>query len=224
MDLQGFGHLLIAGMWVTVKLAITSLFFGLILGILGAAAKTSKSKFLRFLGGVYTSIIRGLPELLLVLIIYYGTAALLLKITGEYVEIGGFTAGVFALSLAFGAYATEVFRAAILELHKGQAEAAFALGLNKKQSFFLIELPQLWRITLPGLGNLFLVLLKDTALVSLISLNDIMRQAANAVNATKLPFTFYSAASILYLVLTIISMLVIHYLIKMTQPKNMEAK
>lgn len=212
MDLHGFGHLLLAGTWITLKLAFTSLFFGLILGLIGAAAKLSPIRSLRWIATTYTTLIRGIPELLLVLIIYFGTTEILLRVFDQYIEISAFAAGVTALSIAFGAYATEVFRSALQEIPKGQRESAMAMGLNRWQTFTRILMPQLWRIAIPGLGNLFLVLLKDTALVSVIGLDDLMRQAYVAAGFTKLPFTFYLAAACIYLLLTIIFMQAIRLL------------
>ncbi|WP_151670737.1 ABC transporter permease [Nitrincola schmidtii] len=212
MDLHGFGHLLLAGTWITLKLAFTSLFFGLILGLIGAAAKLSPIRALRWIATTYTTLIRGIPELLLVLIIYFGTTEILLRLFDKYIEISAFAAGVTALSIAFGAYATEVFRSALQEIPKGQRESAMAMGLNRWQTFTRILMPQLWRIAIPGLGNLFLVLLKDTALVSVIGLDDLMRQAYVAAGFTKLPFTFYLAAAFIYLLLTIIFMQAIRFM------------
>ena len=216
MDLQGFGHLLIEGAWVTIQLALCSLFVGLLLGLLGAAAKLSSSKIANAIGNGYTLFVRGMPELLLVTI-FFGSSALLMAIASlfgydEYIELSPFVAGVAALSIAFGAYATEVFRGAMQEIPKGQREAAVALGMTAFQTFRRITLPQVWRLALPGLGNLFLVLLKDTALVSVIGLNELMRQASVAVGYTKEPFTFYLAAAMVYLLLTCISMLGLHLL------------
>ncbi|KGK42352.1 hypothetical protein LH51_07980 [Nitrincola sp. A-D6] len=212
MDLHGFGHLLLSGTWITLKLAFTSLFFGLILGLIGAAAKLSPMRTLRWIATTYTTLIRGVPELLLVLIIYFGTTEILLRLFDQYIEISAFAAGVTALSIAFGAYATEVFRSALQEIPKGQRESAMAMGLTRWQTFSRILIPQLWRIAIPGLGNLFLVLLKDTALVSVIGLDDLMRQAYVAAGFTKLPFTFYLAAAFIYLFLTIIFMQAIRLL------------
>lgn len=212
MDLHGFGHLLLAGTWITLKLAFVSLFFGLILGLLGAVGKRSSFPPFRWLATAYTTLMRGLPELLLVLIIYFGTTELLLHLFDVYVEVSAFAAGVAALSIAFGAYAAEVFRGALQELPKGQVEAAQALGFSPFKIFWLIMLPQLWRLALPGLGNLFLVLLKDTALVSVIGLNDLMRQAYVAAGFTKLPFTFYLAAAGIYLLLTIVFMQLLRFM------------
>ena len=212
MDLHGFGHLLLSGTWITLKLAFTSLFFGLILGLMGAAAKLSPIRALRWIATTYTTLIRGVPELLLVLIIYFGTTEILLRLFDQYIEISAFAAGVTALSIAFGAYATEVFRSALQEIPKGQRESAMAMGLTRWQTFSRILIPQLWPIAIPGLGNLFLVLLKDTALVSVIGLDDLMRQAYVAAGFTKLPFTFYLAAAFIYLLLTIIFMQAIRLL------------
>ncbi|QEW06802.1 ABC transporter permease [Nitrincola iocasae] len=212
MDLQGFGHLLLSGTWITLKLAFTSLFFGLLLGLMGAAAKLSPIRALRWIATTYTTLIRGVPELLLVLIIYFGTSELLLRLFDKYIEVSAFAAGVTALSIAFGAYATEVFRSALQEIPKGQRESAMAMGFTRWQTFSRILIPQLWRIAIPGLGNLFLVLLKDTALVSVIGLDDLMRQAYVAAGFTKLPFTFYLAAAFIYLLLTIIFMQAIRLL------------
>lgn len=158
-----------------------------------------------------------MPELLLVLTIYFGSSAVLMAIASifgydEYIELSPFIAGVIALSIAFGAYATEVFRGAIQEIPKGQREAAMALGMTRFQTFRRITLPQVWRIALPGLGNLFLVLLKDTALVSVIGLNELMRQTSVAVGNTKEPFTFYFAAAMVYLFMTSISMAGLYFL------------
>lgn len=207
MDLQGFGHLLLSGAWVTLKLALTSLFFGLLLGLIGAAAKLSSFRLARLLGTLYTTLIRGIPELLLVLSIYFGGSMLLMWLASffgytDYIEISAFAAGVAALSIAFGAYSTEVFRAALIALPKGQWESAYALGMTRPQTFFRIILPQVWRLALPGLGNLFQVLLKDTALVSVVGLDELMRQAYVASGSTKEPFTFYMAAAFIYLGLT----------------------
>ena len=146
------------------------------------------------------------------LIIYFGSAGVLTSIAGwfghdRFVDVGPFTAGVVALGLTFGAYATEVFRGAILAVPKGQIEAAHAFGMDRWLTFRRILLPQVWRIALPGLGNLFLVLLKDTSLVSVIGLAELMRSAQIAVGFTKEPFTFYLAAAVLYLAMTVVASL-----------------
>ncbi|WP_230659123.1 ABC transporter permease [Psychrobacter sp. I-STPA10] len=208
-DLQGFAHLLLSGSVMTIELALTSLFIGLIFGLLGATAKLSKIWIFRKLATIYTSTMRGIPELLLVLFLYYGGSIILMSVMErfgyhEYIEISPFIAGVAALSLAFGAYATEVFRMAIQEIPNGQWEAAQAVGMRPMQIYFRIIIPQVWRLALPGLGNLFLVLLKDTALVSVVGLHDIMYYASRGAQATQEPFTFYMAAAVIYLGLTVV--------------------
>ncbi len=209
LDLYGFGHLLLSGATVTIKLALASLAIGVILGLLGASAKLSNVWLLRKLATLYTSTMRGIPELLLVLFIYNG-GFIILQATLRYfgyetfVDFSPFLAGVLALSIAFGAYATEVFRMAMQEIPHGQREAAEAIGMRPWQIYFRITMPQFWQLALPGLGNLFLVLLKDTALVSVIGLQDIMYHANRGKAATQDSFTFYLAAAMIYLGLTII--------------------
>lgn len=219
LDLHGFGDQLLLGASITIQLALSSLVVGLILGLLGASAKLSNIRPLKWIANIYTTIIRGVPELLTVLIIYFGATTVLMSIASifgydEYIEIGPFAAGVTALGLTFGAYATEVFRGALQAIPKGQHEAAIALGMPPRRKFFRIILPQVWRVALPGIGNLFLVLLKDTALVSVVGLEDIMRKANVAVSNTKEPFLFYLVAAFMYLALTVVSMVVVYYLEK----------
>ncbi|MDD0974097.1 ABC transporter permease [Pseudomonas fontis] len=218
IDLYGFGPALLAGTLMTVKLALSALLLGLVLGLLGALAKTSPYKPLQWLGGFYSTLVRGVPELLWVLLIYFGTVSLMNRL-GEALNIPGlelnaFAAGVIALGLCFGAYATEVFRGAILAIPKGHREAGLALGLSKGRIFSKLILPQMWRIALPGLGNLFMILMKDTALVSVIGLEEIMRHSQIAVTVSKQPFTFYLVAALIYLGLTVLAMTGMHFMEK----------
>jgi His/Glu/Gln/Arg/opine family amino acid ABC transporter permease subunit len=219
LDIQGFGDQLFAGALVTIQLALASLVLGLLLGLAGATARLSGNRIARLISTTYTTVIRGIPELLTVLIIYFGATTVLMQVANlfgysEYIEIGPFAAGVVALGLTFGAYASEVFRGAIQAIPSGQREAGLVIGMSPLRIFWRITMPQLWRLALPGLGNLFLVLLKDTALVSVVGLHDIMLKTRDAVSYTKEPFTFYLAAACIYLSLTIVSMLFIHYLEK----------
>ncbi|CAG8869652.1 Histidine transport system permease protein HisQ [Pseudomonas fluorescens] len=218
IDLHGFGPALLAGTLMTVKLALCALLLGLVLGLLGALAKTSQAKPLQWLGGTYSTLVRGVPELLWVLLIYFGTVSLMNRL-GEALNIPGlelnaFAAGVIALGLCFGAYATEVFRGAILAIPKGHREAGLALGLSRGRILSRIILPQMWRIALPGLGNLFMILMKDTALVSVIGLEEIMRHSQIAVTVSKEPFTFYMVAAFIYLSLTVVAMTGMHFMEK----------
>ncbi len=216
IDLQGFGPSLLLGAGVTVLLAVSALGVGLVLGLLGAGAKLSGIGVLKVIGEAYTTVIRGLPELLVVLIIYFGSSGVLTAAAGwlghdGFVELGPFAAGVIALGLTFGAYATEVFRGAILAIPRGQIEAARAFGMGRRLAFRRVMLPQVWRVALPGLGNLFLVLLKDTSLVSVIGLEELMRKSQIAVGFTKEPFTFYLVAAVLYLLMTAVASTAVHW-------------
>ena len=218
IDLHGFGPALLAGTWMTIQLALCALLLGLILGLGGALAKTSPSAPLRWLGGTYSTIVRGVPELLWVLLIYFGTTHILRSL-GEAIGIedlalSPFAAGVIALGICFGAYATEVFRGALLAIPKGHKEAGLALGLGRTRIFFRLILPQMWRMALPGLGNLFMILMKDTALVSVIGLEEIMRRSQIAVSVSREPFTFFLVAAFIYLGLTILAMFGMHFLEK----------
>ncbi len=214
IDLGGFADQLLLGAWTTVKLALASLAVGLLLGLAGATAKLSGIPPLRWIAAAYTTVIRGIPELLVVLIIYFGSSGLLTAAAGwfghdQFVELNPFAAGTIALGLTFGAYATEVFRGALMAIPKGQQEAAHAFGMSGWLTFRRILMPQMWRIALPGLGNLFLVLLKDTSLVSVIGLEELMRASAIATGFTREPFTFYLAAAFLYLAITVVTMLIL---------------
>ncbi|EKP0299885.1 arginine ABC transporter permease ArtQ [Aeromonas veronii] len=197
--------LLLDAAWMTLGLALASLVGGMVLALAFSAAELSKQRALVWPVATLTTLIRGLPELLVVLFIYFGSTQVLFIITGEYVEFSPFACGVLALSLLFASYATQTLRAALNAVPAGQRLAALALGLSKSHIFFRIVLPQAWRHALPGLGNQWLVLLKDTALVSLIGVNEMMRQAQMASASTYEPFTWYAAAALIYLVISLVS-------------------
>ncbi|WP_421344887.1 arginine ABC transporter permease ArtQ [Aeromonas veronii] len=197
--------LLLDAAWMTLGLALASLVGGMVLSLAFSAAELSKQRALVWPVATLTTLIRGLPELLVVLFIYFGSTQVLFLITGEYVEFSPFACGVLALSLLFASYATQTLRAALNAVPSGQRLAALALGLGKSHIFFRIVLPQAWRHALPGLGNQWLVLLKDTALVSLIGVNEMMRQAQMASASTYQPFTWYAAAALIYLAISLVS-------------------
>ncbi|WP_339331821.1 arginine ABC transporter permease ArtQ [Aeromonas caviae] len=197
--------LLLDAAWMTLGLALESLVGGMVLALAFSAAELSKQRWLVWPVATLTTLIRGLPELLVVLFIYFGSTQVLFLITGEYVEFSPFACGVLALSLLFASYATQTLRAALNAVPTGQRLAAQALGLGKGHTFFRIVLPQAWRHALPGLGNQWLVLLKDTALVSLIGVNEMMRQAQMASASTYQPFTWYAAAALIYLAISLVS-------------------
>lgn len=206
MNMQGFSGQIAIGALTTLQTAGASLVLGIGLGLCGAAAKRASSRAIRSVAGAYTTIVRGVPELLIILILYFGGTAALSALFGHYVEVDAFAAGVFALTIVFGAYATEVFRAAIQAVPAGQIEAAQALGLSRISIWRFVILPQMWRYALPSLGNLWLTLLKDTALISVVGLDDLMRKASLAAGVTHDPLTFYSTAALIYLLFTSISL------------------
>jgi len=188
---------------MTLGLAVCSLVAGLLLSMLFAVLEAN-----RVVGkpmAVLVALLRGLPEILVVLLVYFGSSEVVEMITGEYIEFGAFGCGVFALSLIFAAYASQTLRGAIQAIPKGQWESGAALGLSKGYTFLHIIMPQVWRHALPGLSNQWLVLLKDTALISLIGVDDLMRQAQLVNTNTHQPFTWYGIAALIYLVVTLVS-------------------
>lgn len=190
---------------MTIGLAVCALVVGLLLSIVFVTLETNKFAIVRRPTSVVVAVLRGLPEILVVFLIYFGLTELIEKLTGEYVEFSAFSCGVFALSLIFAAYASQTLRGAIQAISIGQWEAGAALGLSRAYTFVHIILPQVWRHALPGLSNQWLVLLKDTALVSLIGVNDLIRQADLINTNTHQPFTWYGLAALFYLVITLIS-------------------
>ncbi len=207
---KGYGDELLRGALLTVELALASLALGIVLGLATAAAMNSKSRIGRWIAGIYTTIVRGLPEFLVVLGVYYGGEAginALLGLVGfsSGIEISKFLAGTMALALIFGAYSGELFRGAFLAVPAGQIEAGIAAGMSHRQVFVRVRLPQMWRFAIPGLGNLWMVLLKDTSLISVIALDELLRETSTAAENTGQPFTFFLAATVIYLLLTIVS-------------------
>ncbi|MCB1466384.1 MAG: ABC transporter permease [Rhizobiaceae bacterium] len=198
------------GVFVTVSLALATLPIGLLIGFFVALAKQSDEPSLRLAGNVYTTIFRGLPELLTLFLVYFGVQIGLQNLARIFVpdaavEVNSFISGMVALGVVFSSYASEVFLSAFRAIPRGQYEGGSAIGLTDGQTMRLVVLPQLIRIALPGLANLWLILLKDTALVSAIGLSDILRQTNIASRVTKEPFLFYGLACLIYLALAIIS-------------------
>ena len=177
----------------------------IIFGLLGAAAKLSNNSLAKRIAGSYTVIFRGTPEILVILLIYYGAAISLTSIwqifdpTVKFVDVPPFWSGTFAIALIVGAYATETFRGAFLGVHPGSIEAARALGMNGFQTFIYVRIPEMWRLALPPFGNHMLSLVKDTALISIIGLNETMFVAKRAMEVTGKPFTFYILVGAIYL-------------------------
>lgn len=203
----GWGDELLAGCLITLQLALSALAIGLILGLLLAGAKLSRLAILRIMAEAYTAFIRATPEFLILLLVYFGSERAIRALLGTVglsanFEMPPFLAAVIGLAGIFCAYAAEVFRGAYLAVPRGQIEAAIACGMSGWQVFNRVRLPQMWRFAIPGLGNLWMVLLKDTSLAAVIAVDDLLRQAKIASEVTRAPLTFYLAAGALYLVLT----------------------
>ncbi|MCJ1885361.1 ABC transporter permease [Pseudomonas sp. LA21] len=216
ISLKGYGAILLDGTWMTIKLSICSLLLSVLLGLIGASAKLSGSRLLRFPATLYTTLIRGVPDLVLMLLIFYSLQTWLADLTDymewEYIEIDPFSAGVITLGFIYGAYFTETFRGAILAVPRGQLEAASAYGLSRAQRFRFVLFPQLMRFALPGLGNNWMVLIKSTALVSIIGLSDVVRAAQDAGKSSYRLFFFLIVAALIYLVFTTLSNFVLNAL------------
>ncbi len=208
-DLHGYLPFILDGMVLTVLVAVCSLAISVVIGIFGAVAKLSNSATARAVAGVYTTIIRGVPDLVLMTIIYFGGQILVNDIGDKlgwgYVDIDPFVAGVLTIGFIFGAYMTETFRGGILAVTQGEIEAGRAYGMTARQVALRITLPLMVRHALPGFGNNWLVLAKTTALVSVIGLHDMVFNAAQAGGATRQPFTFYLVVAFLFLLITAVS-------------------
>jgi polar amino acid transport system permease protein len=205
---DGWGPLLLKGTVITVLLSLTTVPFGFGGGLLLAVLKLSKKRPQRILCNAYTTFFRGIPDLLSLFIVYFGLQALLNAVgpvLHVHFEMDAFVAGVIALSVVVAAYSSEVWIASLQAVPPGQAEAARSLGMNARQVFFLVVLPQLGRVALPGLGNIWTILVKDTSLISTLAVSDLLRAASEASRATARPILFYSAAAGIYLVFSIAS-------------------
>ncbi|PMG44792.1 ABC transporter [Vibrio lentus] len=205
MQLTGYSLGLVEASWMTVQLAFVSLLVGLVLAVLFAGGEMSRRIAIKWPTTTFVTIVRGLPEILVVLFIYFGSTQVLFMITGDFIEVSPFLSGVVALSLIFASYASQTIRGALKAVSKGQREAASALGIPQSRAFFRVVLPQAVRHALPGLTNQWLVLLKDTALVSLIGVTDLLKQAQLTSAATHEAFTWYATAAAIYLIITLIT-------------------
>lgn len=219
LNLHGYGPAILEGTLLTLEVSLASLFIAMLLGIIGALSKLSDFLPLRIIATCYTTVIRGIPDLVLMLLVFFGGQVFINQLGAavgyeEYIDINPFIAGVLTIGFIFGAYMTETFRGAILAVSKGQIEAGSAYGMSRMMVFRRITMPQMVRHALPGFGNNWLVLIKTTALVSIIGLDDMVRKAALAAGATRKPFTFYVVVAINYLILTSISIYLLKHLEK----------
>ncbi|HWH73057.1 MAG TPA: ABC transporter permease [Methylibium sp.] len=208
--LHGYGPALLEGTLLTLAVALGSLMIAAVLGLAGALARLSRSRLLRALSLAYTTAIRGVPDLVLMLLVFYGGQLAVNEVAArlghtDYIDVDPFVAGVLTIGFVFGAYLAETFRGALLAVPAGQHEAGLACGMSGAQVLRRILLPQMLRHALPALGNNWLVLVKSTAIVSVIGLNDMMLRAGQAAGATREPFVFYAAAGAIYLAITALS-------------------
>ena len=208
---NGWGDELFIATLMTVAVSISAMLIGFLFALIFTPLKLSKYKILNLIGNFYTTVIRGVPELLVIYLFFFGGSGAIMYVASifgyfEYIEINAFITGSFAIGIISGAYSTEVFRGAIQSIDKGQFEASKVLGFNKYINFFKVIMPQMLRLALPNLSNVWQITLKDTSLISVTGLVEIMRQSYIAAGSTRDPLLFYSFAAVLYLLLTFISM------------------
>jgi His/Glu/Gln/Arg/opine family amino acid ABC transporter permease subunit len=210
--------LLLKGMQLTISVAFLSLLISILLGMIGALAKLSRSRIAQSIAGVYTTVIRGIPDLVLMTLIFFGGQILVNnigeKLGWEYIDVNPFIAGVITIGFIFGAYMAESFRGGILAVSRGEIEAGYAFGMTPLKVFIRITLPAMVRHALPSFGNNWLVLTKATALVSVIGLQDLVYNASVAGGSTRKPFTFFLTAAFLYLIITGVSDIGVRWLDK----------
>ncbi|NUG52303.1 ABC transporter permease [Acinetobacter lactucae] len=216
MFLSGYGPLLLSGTWMTLQLALLSLLLSVIIGLIGASSKLSSIKILRYIVTAYTTLIRSVPDLVIMLLLFYSLQLGLNQITEalqmDQIDINPFVAGVITLAFIYGAYFTETFRGAFQSVPKGQIEAAMAYGMTPWQVFHRVLFPQMMRFALPGIGNNWQVLIKATALVSIIGLTDIVKITQDAGRSTMQLFFFSIVAAAIYLAITTVSNLILMWL------------
>ncbi|MDC5446926.1 ABC transporter permease [Acinetobacter baumannii] len=216
MSFSGYGPLLLSGTWMTIQLALLSLLLSVIIGLIGASSKLSNIKALRYIATAYTTLIRSVPDLVIMLLLFYSLQLGLNQITEalqmDQIDINPFVAGVITLAFIYGAYFTETFRGAFQSVPRGQIEAAMAYGMTPWQVFHRVLFPQMMRFALPGIGNNWQVLIKATALVSIIGLTDIVKITQDAGRSTMQLFFFSIVAAAIYLAITTVSNLIIIWL------------
>jgi len=213
----GWGDELFYATLMTIAVSITAMIIGFSFAAIFTPLKLSHNKLLNFIANSYTTVIRGVPELLVIYLLFFGGTGAVMYVASifgynEYIEINAFLTGAFAIGIISGAYSTEVFRGAVQSIDKGQFEAAKVIGLSKFAQFFKIILPQVLRLAIPNLSNVWQITLKDTSLISVTGLVEIMRQSYIAAGSTRDPLFFYSFAAVLYLLLTFLSMKLINRL------------
>ncbi len=214
---SGWGDELAIATLMTIAVSITAMVIGFVFAAIFTPLKLSKKKYLNLVSNSYTTVIRGVPELLVIYLFFFGGSGAIMYVASifgynDYIEINAFITGSFSIGIISGAYSTEVFRGAIQSIDKGQFEAAKVLGVSKFNQFYKIILPQMLRLAIPNLSNVWQITLKDTSLISVTGLVEIMRQSYIAAGSTRDPLFFYSCAAVLYLMLTFLSMKLINKL------------
>ncbi|HEY0294338.1 MAG TPA: ABC transporter permease [Bordetella sp.] len=212
-SLDGYGRLLLEGTWATIELGVLSLVVAFLLGLLGASAKLSRSRLLRAVATAYTTLIRAVPDLVLMLLLFYGIQIGLNHVTEslglQQMDIPPFLAGVITLGFIYGAYYTETLRGAFLAVPRGQIEAGYAYGMSGWRVFRDILFPQMMRFALPGIGNNWLVVVKASAIVTILGLDDLVKAAIDASQGTQRAFFFLVLAAGIFLAITTVSSLVL---------------
>ena len=213
----GWGDELFVATLMTLAVSIAAMLIGFFFALIFTPLKLSNNKFLNLIANCYTTVIRGVPELLVIYLFFFGGSGAVMFVASifgytDYIEINSFITGSFAIGIISGAYSTEVFRGAIQSIDKGQFEASKVLGLKKPIHFFKVIMPQMLRLAIPNLSNVWQITLKDTSLISVTGLVEIMRQSYIAAGSTRDPLFFYSFAAVLYLLLTFLSMKLINKL------------
>ena len=207
----GWGDELFIATLMTVAVSVTAMIIGFLFALIFTPLKLSKYKTFNLIGNFYTTVIRGVPELLVIYLFFFGGSGAIMFVASmfgynEYIEINAFITGAFAIGIISGAYSTEVFRGAVKSIPSGQFEAAEVLGFKKKIYYYKVIIPQMLRLALPNISNVWQITLKDTSLISVTGLVEIMRQSYIAAGSTRDPLFFYSFAAVLYLFLTFLSM------------------
>ncbi|PWJ90736.1 amino acid ABC transporter membrane protein 1 (PAAT family) [Mesorhizobium loti] len=209
----GWGGTLLVGLLHSIEIALGATCLGLLIGTGGAYGKLYGGPVVRDLLAVYTTIVRAVPELVLILLLYYaGTDLINQALTAmgyQRVDISGLAAGIAVLGFVQGAYSTEVIRGAILAIPQGQIEAARAYGMSPGLLLRRITLPAMLPFAIPGLANLWLIATKDTALLAVVGFYELALATRQAAGVTKAYFTFFFAAGVLYLLLSLFSNLII---------------
>ena len=204
---------IVAGVGVTLLIALGSLLIAIVLGLFGAVCKLSDFKLLHLASDAYSTIVRGVPELVWMLFLFFGAQIWLNQLIGwlngwmevDSIDIDPMIAGIVTIGFIYGAYMTETFRGALLAVPAGQREAGLSLGMSRFQVFFRIILPQMVVHALPGFANNWMVLVKSTALVSVLGVSDLMHRASLAKSATGNAFGVYLAVCLVYLAITSVS-------------------